>query len=183
MRFLIGILTIVLMNFSSPVWAQYHAPQPIRCHAQMKDEAGCLACAIFNESKSEPLSGQLAVGFATMNRVKSKEFSESLCKVIWKPGQYQMGSYTPRNLAQWAQAVRVSAEIIRLSRRDDYARWDFTGGSTFFHATSVNPGWRYQRTIRHHGHVFYGLKNEVRHDQTKMCVRILNTDIGVCDPK
>jgi len=44
----------------------------------------CMAKNIYFEAKSQPLVGQLAVGLVVLNRVKSKNWPNDICKVIYE---------------------------------------------------------------------------------------------------
>jgi len=51
---------------------------------KLDKQANCLAGAIYFESKSESLAGQLAVARVVMARAKSKRFPNSLCGVVFQ---------------------------------------------------------------------------------------------------
>jgi len=181
------ILALVVLLWSTHAYAQYpvlHTPKP-NCHAikAKGDQPGCLACAVFYESKSEPLEGRLAVALVTINRTLSKEFPNTICSAVWqtKPSrQYDWtarASLVPDNRDQWEEALRVAHAVHELSQRSDYRSWDFTQNSMFFHAKSIRPGWRYPRIGENGQHVFYGLPNEVTKPR---CLKILDTRVGDC---
>lgn len=48
----------------------------------------CMALALYHESRGEPLAGKAGVGYVIMNRVKDKDFPDSVCEVIRQPHQF-----------------------------------------------------------------------------------------------
>ncbi|MEO7786544.1 MAG: cell wall hydrolase, partial [Sphingomicrobium sp.] len=77
-------------------------------------ELECLAGAIYFESKSEPLAGQLAVGEVVANRAKSGRFASTYCGVVFQRGQFSFvrGGGMPgiaRSGAQWKTAVAIAS--------------------------------------------------------------------------
>ncbi len=117
-------------------------------------ETKCLATAIFYESRSESLAGQLAVANVIIGRAKSGRFPTSLCGVVTQPGQFSFvrGGRMPdvaSNGAQWHTA-RAIAEIALEKSWANPAE-----GALYFHATRVSPGWNKARVTRIGGHVFY----------------------------
>lgn len=115
----------------------------------------CLAAGIYFESKSEPLSGQLAVGQVIANRANSKgRFPSSYCGVLFQRGQFSFvrGGRWPavsKNSMQWKNAVAI-AKIVDKDLHDSSV-----GKALFFHARRVSPGWRLTRVATVGNHVFY----------------------------
>ena len=52
------------------------------------NELMCLATNIYFEARGEPEAGQFMVGFVTMNRVYDKRFPNTVCGVVYQPGQF-----------------------------------------------------------------------------------------------
>ena len=50
--------------------------------ARRLEDLRCLAENIYHEARGEPLAGQYAVAEVTMNRVRSREFPNSVCAVV-----------------------------------------------------------------------------------------------------
>lgn len=48
----------------------------------------CLALAIYYETRSEPLEGQLAVAKVILNRVDSDHYPNDVCDVVYQPRQF-----------------------------------------------------------------------------------------------
>ena len=117
-------------------------------------ELECLAGAIYFESKSEPLKGQLAVGHVIANRAKSGRFPSSYCGVVFQRSQFSFvrGKSMPgiaRSSRQWQNAVAV-AKIV-----DQGLQPAPVPKALFFHARRVSPGWRLTRLATLGNHVFY----------------------------
>jgi len=52
-------------------------------------ELDCLATNIYFEARGEPEAGQFMVGFITMNRVHDSRWPNTVCKVVYQPGQFE----------------------------------------------------------------------------------------------
>ncbi len=117
-------------------------------------ELDCLAGAIYFESKSESLAGQLAVGHVIANRASSGRFPSSYCGVVYQRSQFSFVRgrsmpYIPRASRDWEEAVAI-AKIV-----DQQLHPSPVGKAMFFHARRVSPGWRLTRVATLGNHVFY----------------------------
>jgi spore germination cell wall hydrolase CwlJ-like protein len=117
-------------------------------------ELECLAGAIYFESKSESLSGQLAVGHVIANRAASGRFPSSYCGVVYQRSQFSFVHghslpYIPRASQDWKDAVAI-AKIV-----DHKLHPSPMGKALYFHARRVSPGWRMARVGTLGNHVFY----------------------------
>ncbi|MFM9853198.1 MAG: cell wall hydrolase [Sphingomonadaceae bacterium] len=117
-------------------------------------EDECLAVAVYFESKSEPLAGQLAVARTIINRAKSGRFPASLCGVVKQPSQFSFvrrGGFPsiPRASRDWREAVAIAAIA-----RDDMWK-SGVSNALYFHATHVSPGWKLTRIASVGNHIFY----------------------------
>ena len=118
-------------------------------------ELDCLATGIYFESKSEPLSGQLAVGKVIANRTASGgRFPGTYCGVLFQRGQFSFvhGHSLPsvnHENRQWQTAVAI-AKIV-----DQDLKESPVGDALFFHARYVAPGWHAKRVASIGNHVFY----------------------------
>ena len=117
-------------------------------------ELECLAGAIYFESKSEPLAGQLAVGHVVANRSKSGRFPSSYCGVVFQRSQFSFVRGRalppiPRSSHQWKTAVAI-AQIV-----DQALHVSTVPKALFFHARRVSPRWRLTRVGTVGNHVFY----------------------------
>jgi hypothetical protein len=117
-------------------------------------EAHCLAGAVYFESKSESLAGQLAVAKVVMARAKSGRFPSSICGVVYQKNQFSFvrgNSMPPINTGgtQWKNAVAISNIALSGSWKSPVE------GALFFHARRVSPGWKLTRLGNVDNHVFY----------------------------
>jgi len=118
-------------------------------------ELECLAVGVYFESKSEPLTGQLAVGEVIANRANSDgRFPSSYCGVLFQRGQFSFirGHQWPKvnkSGKQWQTAVAI-AKIVDQDLKDSAAE-----NALFFHAKRVSPGWRLKRVASIGNHIFY----------------------------
>ena len=118
-------------------------------------ELECLAVGIYFESKSEPLTGQLAVGQVIANRANSNgRFPSSYCGVLFQRSQFSFIRgrslpSVPRSSRQWQTAVAV-AKIVDQDLKDSSV-----GNALFFHAKHVSPRWRLKRVASIGNHIFY----------------------------
>jgi N-acetylmuramoyl-L-alanine amidase len=125
-------------------------PQP----GELSRELNCLAGAIYFESKSETLPGQLAVGRVVVARSKSGRFPNSYCGVVFQRSQFSFvrGNAMPgiaKASRQWKNAVAI-AQIAHSGSWQSPVE-----GALYFHAARVSPGWRLTRVGRIDNHVFY----------------------------
>jgi len=118
-------------------------------------ELECLAVGIYFESKSEPLTGQLAVGQVIANRANSNgRFPSSYCGVLFQRSQFSFIRgrslpSVPRASRQWQTAVAI-AKIVDQDLKDSSV-----GNALFFHAKHVSPHWRLKRVASIGNHIFY----------------------------
>lgn len=124
-----------------------------------------LACNIYHESRGESLSGQLAVGFVTMNRLKSEKYPHTVRKVVYQSSQFSWTSttYNVRDKEAWRVAKDISKFICKIRNNEVlYDKVDPTHGSTHFHTKKVKPYWRkhFTKVVTIGNHVFYKPKEE-----------------------
>jgi spore germination cell wall hydrolase CwlJ-like protein len=117
--------------------------------AGMKDrvdprEAVCLAVNVYHEAKSEPVEGQRAVAFVTLNRARDPRFPDSICGVVTQKygASCQFGWYCdrrpdePGNARQFRRALDVAVEALSGEVRDN------TGGAQYFVSSRrATPSW------------------------------------------
>lgn len=121
---------------------------------EIDEELRCLAAAVYFESRSESLTGQLAVAHVVINRAESGRFAPTLCGVVYQRGQFSFvrgGRMPAINTAgrQWRNALAIA----QIARDDSWK--NHAPGALFFHATHVSPGWNRPRVARIDNHIFY----------------------------
>lgn len=127
----------------------------------------CLAQNIYFESRGEPISGQLAVGFVTLNRVKSSRYPNDICSVVKQAKRDRTGLVRHKCQFSWycdgkpdiitdrvgyLIALEIAKYLVRETQEED-----ITKGSLFYHSHQVNPYWApYQnKTVVIGNHIFY----------------------------
>ncbi len=157
----VAALTIVtLASAKSPLVKQ--DPAVSFSQINLSEEATCLAQNIYFEARSEPIDGKLAVGHVVLNRVASKRFPDSICKVIRQGGERRRNrcqfswwcdgrSDQPHNKDAWNTA-RLMAWFIYNGQTVDP-----TGGALWYHAVYVKPYWRnaFIEGLQIGRHIFY----------------------------
>ena len=121
----------------------------------------CLTEALYFEARGENLTGQLAVAEVILNRVDSRRFPNSVCKVV-RQGESR------RNACQFSFRCDGKKEVF--SERGAFQRAGkianimlqgrervLTDGATFYHTKRVRPSWarRLTKTTDIGVHVFY----------------------------
>ena len=136
----------------------------------MMETMACLALAVYFEARGEPVAGQMAVAQVAINRSRSDEFPDNVCEVITQGPIYKTSGQPVKHKCQFSFWCDGKPETVT-----DHAAWqtalevaraawvmpiDITEGSTFYHATSVDPKWRYTKakTVQIGQHIFYGEK-------------------------
>lgn len=161
------------------LWGSISAPNPaaIELAAQLGRDStvssaavssrdlNCLARAIYFEARGEPVRGKLAVGRVVLNRVASKNFPHSVCRVVYQNDHR-------RNRCQFSFACDGKPDLITDRAAWDgalvYAEWLLTHDaserheselwtSTHYHADYVTPDWAKHLTLtgRVGRHLFY----------------------------
>lgn len=99
----------------------------------------CMAVAIYFEARGEPADGQYAVGEVIINRVKSENYPNTVCDVVFEDKQF---SFTHDG-----KKDRLPKGTTRASRKAMYIASrvlmeDTLGiSSTHYHSVSVDPYW------------------------------------------
>ena len=127
-------------------------------------EIKCLADNIFHEASGEDHHGKQAVGFVTMNRVKSKLFPKTVCGVVYQKYKrvcqfsWVCSNAHKYNSRQYAESMKIAQKIYSKSLHD------ITYGSLFFHNAYVYPNWASQMeyTVAYGMHIFYKKPKKVK---------------------
>lgn len=121
-------------------------------------EIECLARAMYFESHTEPVEGQLAVAHVIYNRLQSERYGNSICSVVHqRTGRTcQFSWYCSKGLKINRQ---IYARVEDLAERfyTEYESFsDMTRGALYFHADYVRTAWQgVQRTVKIGRHIFY----------------------------
>ena len=134
----------------------------------LDSEISCLAMNIYHEARNQSTLGQIAVGFVTINRMKSEQFPDTICEVIteaktWngKPikNKCQFSwfcngvSDSPKNTTAYLTALGIATALLDPENSID----DPTNGSLWYHAHYVNPSWSnsFEKVTIIEDHIFY----------------------------
>lgn len=97
-------------------------------------DLNCMARAMYFESNRSSRDGMIAVGTVVMNRVKSAEFPNTVCKVVGQKNQFAPGIMTKSMNDSGLPLVREAAEAVMRGERHPMvqnARFFHTAGYTF----------------------------------------------------
>ncbi len=125
----------------------------------------CLAKAIYFEARSESKAGQLAVANVVMNRVKSSNYPNNICAVVYEnhsktklhgcqfsftcDGQHDRPKIGP----QWQFAKKLAHKVMNKAEKSRVVN----ASVLHYHADYVKPKWsRFMRRLTKIGrHIFY----------------------------
>ena len=115
-------------------------------------EFDCLVRNVYQEARSEPYKGKLAVALVTINRTKSERFPSTMCGVVYQKSQFSWTknySKVKVNPVQWQQSKDAAIEA--------YMNNNILGNfyATHFHNISVNPKWKLRKIAQIGNHIFY----------------------------
>lgn len=121
-------------------------------------EVKALATAIHHEARGESLAGKKAVANAIMNRVRHKEFPNTVAAVIAQRGQFQW--YRNKRLRAKDSYSKDTEQIAHTIYTAHIKKQnvDNTRGSVFFSSNGKRPASRAVEPYRIGRHVFYRLK-------------------------
>ena len=156
---LIVSLSLVNVNlYNLPFKVSYNS-----LDKETQKQVTCLADNIYFEAAHEPLDGQRAVAFVTINRVLTGNYKDDICGVVYQKtgGTCQFSWYCDSNVTNKRLTVR---ETMLYNEIRDIAvnmlinfehQNDVTEGATYYHADYVNPGWKLQKVVKIGRHIFY----------------------------
>lgn len=128
----------------------------------------CLAENIYFEAAHEPLDGKKAVAFVTLNRVRTGNYADSICEVVFQKtgGTCQFSWYCDRKFTDRRLTIKETQlynDIRELATHivvnHDKLK-DVTDGATYYHADYVNPGWKLEKVNQIGRHIFYKRKGD-----------------------
>jgi len=141
-------------------------PSPAqRLHLEGKERIKaerCLANAIYFESRSEPVRGQMAVAQVVMNRAFSGFYPNDVCGVVYQnAGRHLACQFTfacdgkskaINERGAWARANRIAKQTL-----DGQIYVPEVAKSTHYHAVYVHPNWvgEMKKMVRYGIHNFY----------------------------
>jgi len=123
-----------------------------------------LALNIYHEARGETVSGMMAVGIVTINRVMDRKFPNTIKDVVTQPGQFSWywdgKSDKPTNKKIYQKCLSVSKILMDMWKSDIFdviIRQTGLDGVKWYHNKDVRPRWAY---VFHHvgdldNHKFY----------------------------
>lgn len=135
--FLITV-ALILMTLSTPA----DAKSVLDCDQMRVDEKVCLACNLYFEARGEEELGIIAVATVTLNRVKSGEYPNSICEVVWQAWQF---SWTNDGKPDQMYSPKVWVVVLEITKKVMDAKMTSTLGANvlWYHRFDVKPksGW------------------------------------------
>lgn len=137
------------------------------------EQVNCLSDAIYYEARGENEKGQAGVGYVVMNRVHSKKWPDTVCKVVYQCSHIKHhGRQSKQKVCQfgWASKKHRVNDAKAYAHAQDLARLVMlgfvhnpVGHCTYFHSTAERTlrGSRYALRIRIEHHLFYAYKDEL----------------------
>ena len=126
----------------------------------------CLTANIFFEARGESTDGMKAVAKVTMNRVKSKKYPSSVCKVVFQKKQFSwthqqnwdrivmvmQGQVQKKDLQAYQKSATIAKEAVK-----GQLLIPQLSSSLWYHASYVKPKWstRLKRVAKIGVHIFY----------------------------
>ena len=122
----------------------------------------CLANAIYFESRSEPVRGQMAVAQVVVNRAFSGFYPNDICGVVYQNANRHLScqftfacdgkSKAIHERGEWARANRIAKQTL-----DGQIYVPEVAKSTHYHAIYVHPNWvgEMKKMVRYGLHNFY----------------------------
>lgn len=118
-------------------------------------ELKCLTDMAYTEARGEGYKGVKAVTDVMFNRIKSKQFPNTICANFYKRNQYEGTKYVrhiDKNLIYLSIHEQVKSEYSKFKK----GTWrDSTRGATFFNSNGKPATKRLKLTSRIGGHWFY----------------------------
>ena len=140
-----------------------------------EESVTCLAKNAYFEARNQSILSQIAVSQVVLNRVKSPDFPNTVCGVVYEAQiskwyKENMNKEVPiKNRCQFSWYCDGKADIINDHNSYNIALAvanqvltkyninDVTDGALFYHAYYVNPRWAKEKvkTVVHEDHIFY----------------------------
>lgn len=127
-------------------------------------ELNCLALNVYHEARGEPTAGQYAVAEVTMNRVASRHYPNTVCKVVFQKkwdvlrgrnvaafSWTEFDTRPPPNEPSWQHAREVAEAVYHQKHVPQL------DGALHYHSKRIRPSWsRHKKPIARVGkHIFY----------------------------
>lgn len=121
-----------------------------------KNDVECLSRNIYYEAGVEDMTGKIAVGNITVNRVKTKYWGSHICDVVYAKDQFSWTKVKRRAWVTlkgktWADSKAAAEAVLNGLKVKQLDK------SLFYHADYVDPYWRdhNKRVMKIGRHIFY----------------------------
>lgn len=116
-----------------------------------QSDLNCLTKNIYKEASGEPFKGKLAVGIVTLNRLFSGKYGNTICKVVYYPGQFSWTRKSDTKISKdkWQESLLAASMVLE----DRGILGNFN--ATHFHNKTVKPNWGLKRVAVIGNHTFY----------------------------
>lgn len=121
-------------------------------HAKQQ-EVVCLANNIYFEARNQSTLGKLAVAKVTLNRVKHPSFPDTICKVVYQPGQFSWTA-NKRLRIRDKEAYKDSLQLAKYAYSTNLNHMHWLK-ALYFHSGYKPRDWPYKLVARIGGHQFY----------------------------
>jgi spore germination cell wall hydrolase CwlJ-like protein len=116
-------------------------------------QINCLAQNIYHEARGEPIRGQLAVAYVTLNRLEDRRFPNTICSVVFQRSQFSWTAHNPRirEPKAWSRAKELAEQALILHALGE----DSTYGAIYFDGRKAKQSYHTRRTVVIGKHSFY----------------------------
>jgi hypothetical protein len=151
----------------SPSWyvdyetESYNWNEPENVFANMQaytaDDHVCMAKNIYFEARNESLRGQMAIALVTLQRVEDPRYPNTVCGVVYDNKQFSWYSDGLSDRIRNTESYDDIALLASAMLDSDTSVYDFTYGSTHYHADYVSPYWNEYMILKAKidTHIFY----------------------------
>lgn len=121
-----------------------------------REDVHCLVQNLYFEARDQGITGMIAVGEVTLNRVESDKFPNTICEVVWQPKQF---SWTHDGKSDKMKNKKAREHAYLAAYAVLHHVYSLTEGSTHYHSVKVSPFWAdSKRKVKKIGdHIFYRL--------------------------
>ena len=100
----------------------------------------CMVQNVYHEARDQSVLGQAAVAHVTLNRVRSPDYPDTICGVVWQPNQFSWTEDGRSDRMTDLDAIGKAVDIAMAASRGKVK--DPTGGSLHYYAhRKVKPDW------------------------------------------
>lgn len=116
-------------------------------------DLNCLTNNVYHEARGEPTRGQQAVVSVTLNRLKSKRFPNTVCKVVHQPYQFSW-TLKPNKIKELETYKNVKKLVVKTVKMH-YNGKDFSNGAMYFKRSKDKKWHNSVASLQVGKHTFY----------------------------